>query len=316
MVNGTSQNDFQIVPFFYKTGDRSLALSIFFSIYLIGLLLNVLLLTVIYINDHLHTPLYIFLCNLSLIDICSTTATVPKLLGMLLSGKNTISFMQCFSQTYFFLLAASAEDVLLFVMAYDRYVAICNPLHYHYLLRKNVCIFFIFVIWLLASLNSLLMTLPVSMMSFCQSNIIQHFFCEAKSLTKIACAGKEVFYYIVYMELVLFGLFPFLCSLTSYIKILNVILQIKSRDGKKKAFSTCSSHLAVIMLYYTTGASMYVIPPSKYSHFIEQISTVLCTAVTPMLNPLIYSLRNKDVKKALHNLVVVHLKLKENKFKV
>ncbi|XP_073491258.1 olfactory receptor 1G1-like [Aquarana catesbeiana] len=316
MVNGTSQNDFQIVPFFYKTGDRSLVLSIFFSIYLIGLLLNVLLLTLIYINDHLHTPLYIFLCNLSLVDICSITATVPKMLGMLLSGNNTISFMQCFSQTYFFLLAASAEDILLFVMAYDRYVAICNPLHYQHLLRKNICIFFIFVIWLLASINSLLMTLPVSMMSFCQSNIIHHFFCEAKSLTKISCAGKEVFYYIVYMELVLFGLFPFLCSLTSYIKILNVILQIKSRDGKKKAFSTCSSHLAVITLYYTTGASMYVIPPSKYSDFIEQISTVLCTAITPMLNPLIYSLRNKDVKKALHNLVVVHFKLKANKFKV
>nr|DBA19151.1 TPA: hypothetical protein GDO54_015018 [Pyxicephalus adspersus] len=309
MVNGTFQNVFQIVPFFYNTGNTSLVLSIFFIIYLIGLLMNFLLLTVIYINDHLHTPLYIFLCNLSFVDICSTSATVPKLLVMLLSGNNTIPFMQCFSQTYFFLLAASAEDILLFIMAYDRYIAICNPLHYHHLLRNKVCILFIFIIWLSASLNSLLMTLPVSMMSFCQTNIIQHFFCEAKSLTKISCAGREIFYYIVYMELLLFGLFPFLCSLTSYIKILNIILQIKSKEGKKKAFSTCSSHLAVIMLYYTTGASMYMIPPSKYSDVMEQISTVLCTAITPILNPLIYSLRNKDVKRGLRNLVAGKLKM-------
>ncbi|KAM5151747.1 olfactory receptor 1G1-like [Mantella aurantiaca] len=225
---------------------------------------------------------------------------------MLLSGNNAISFMQCFSQTYFFLLAASAEDVLLFIMAYDRYVAICNPLHYHHLLRKKVCLLFILAIWLSASLNSFLMTLPVSMMSFCRSKVIQHFFCEAKSLTKISCAGREIFYRIVYMELLLFGLFPFLCSLTSYIKILNVILQIRSAEGKKKAFSTCSSHLAVIVLYYATGTSMYMIPPSKYSDVMEQVSTVLCTAITPMLNPLIYSLRNKDVKKALRNLVPVN----------
>ncbi|XP_068102479.1 olfactory receptor 1-like [Hyperolius riggenbachi] len=283
---------------------------IFFLIYLIGLLMNFLLLTVIYVSDHLHTPLYIFLCNLSFVDICSTTVTVPKLLHMLLSGDNTISFPQCFSQTFFFLLAASAEDILLFVMAYDRYVAICNPLHYHSLLSKKMCILFIIIIWVSASLNSFLMTIPVSKMSFCQTNVIRHFFCEAKSLTKISCAGKDIFYNIVYMELLVFGLLPFLCSLTSYVKILNVILQIKSAEGKQKAFSTCSSHLAVILLYYATGASMYMIPPSKYSDVMEQVSTVLCTAITPMLNPLIYSLRNKDVKRALHSLVTVKLKLK------
>ncbi|CAI9618705.1 unnamed protein product [Staurois parvus] len=298
MVNGTFHNDFQIVPFFYKTGNRSLALSIFFIIYLIGLLMNFLLLTVIYINDHLHTPLYIFLCNLSFVDICSTTATVPKLLVMLLSGNNTISFMQCFSQTYFFLLAASAEDILLFVMAYDRYVAICNPLHYHHLLRKKICIFFIFAIWLSASFNSLVMTVPVSMMSFCQSNVIKHFFCEAKSLTNLSCAGREVFYYIVYI-IALFGILPFMCILTSYTKILKVILSVKSLDGRRKAFSTCSSHLTAIVIFYCTGTTVYMIPASEKYNVLEQIFTVLYTTIIPLLNPLIYSLKNQDVKGAM-----------------
>lgn len=298
-MNQTSANDFYITPFFSLSGNKLLIFNIFLFIYLIGLLLNILLLSVIYVNDHLHVPLYIFLCNLSFIDICSTTSTIPKLLAMIVSSNNTISFTQCFSQTFFFLLAASAEDILLFLMAYDRYVAICNPLHYHHLLNRRICILFIFAVWVAASLNSFLMTIPVSKMSFCSSNIIQHFFCEANTLTRMSCAGKRIFYIIVYFELILFGLCPFFCSLTSYVKIINVILKIQSTDGKKKAFSTCSSHLAVIILYYTTGAAMYMIPPSKYSHAMEQIATILCTAVTPMLNPLIYSLRNKEVKKGL-----------------
>ncbi|KAG9465237.1 hypothetical protein GDO78_018638 [Eleutherodactylus coqui] len=302
-MNQTSTNDFHLMPFFSQSGNKLLIFNIFFFIYLIGLLMNILILSVIYVNDHLHAPLYIFLCNLSCIDICSTTSTIPKLLDVTLSGNNTISFTQCFSQTFFFLLAASAEDILLFIMAYDRYVAVCNPLHYHHLLSHRICIVFIVTIWLSASLNSFLMTIPVSKMSFCRSNIIQHFFCEANTLTRMSCAGKDIFYNIVYFELIFFGLFPFFCSLTSYIKIINVILKIKSSDGKKKAFSTCSSHLAVIILYYTTGASMYMIPPSKYSHEMEQIATILCTAVTPMLNPLIYSLRNKEVKKGLRKFV-------------
>ncbi|XP_075687717.1 olfactory receptor 1F1-like [Rhinoderma darwinii] len=303
MLNQTSPDDFYITPFFSKSGSKLLIFNIFLFIYLIGLLMNILILSVIYVNDHLHVPLYIFLCNLSCIDICSTTSTIPKLLDMMLSGNNTISFTQCFTQTFFFLLAASAEDILLFIMAYDRYVAVCSPLHYQHLLNRRICILFIFAIWVLAGLNSFLMTFPVSKMSFCRSNIIRHFFCEANTLTRMSCAGKNIFYIIVYFELILFGLFPFLCSLTSYVKIIKVILKIQSTDGKKKAFSTCSSHLAVIILYYATGASMYMIPPSKYSHAIEQIATILCTAVTPMLNPLIYSLRNKEVKKGLRKFV-------------
>ncbi|XP_075141415.1 olfactory receptor 1C1-like [Leptodactylus fuscus] len=302
-MNQTLIDDFHIKPFFSPSSDKILIFNIFLFIYLIGLLMNLLILVVIYVNDHLHVPLYIFLCNLSCIDICSITSTIPKLLDIILSGNNTISFAQCFTQTFFFLVAASAEDMLLFIMAYDRYVAVCNPLHYHHLLNKKICILFVFAIWVSASLNSLLMTIPASKMSFCGSNIVHHFFCEANTLTRMSCAGKNIFYTIVYFELLMFGLCPFLCSLTSYVKILNVILQIKSRDGKKKAFSTCSSHLAVIILYYTTGASMYIIPPSKYSHVIEQIATILCTAVTPMLNPLIYTLRNKEVKKGLRKIL-------------
>ncbi|XP_073414809.1 olfactory receptor-like protein DTMT [Dendrobates tinctorius] len=300
MENYTSvPREFHILSFFHNSDRSSLMVGIFAVFYSLGILMNVLIVTLIYVDEQLHSPMYLFLCNLSLVDMCYTTTIIPKLLHILSSGKHKMSFCQCFTQMFFFFLAAGTEDLLLFTMAYDRYVAICKPLHYHTTLSKKVCFTFMAAMWFIASLNSCLVTVPTLKMSFCRSTTIHHFFCDAKALTKISCAGKEIFYLVIYFELLFFGLCPFLCSLTSYAKILQVIFRIKSRDGRTKAFSTCSSHLIVIMLYYGTAASVYLLPTTRYSDILDQVFTLLYATGTPTLNPLIYSLRNKDVKRAV-----------------
>ncbi|XP_075037410.1 olfactory receptor 1G1-like [Mixophyes fleayi] len=255
--------------------------------------------TLIYTDDQLHTPMYLFLCNLALVDICYTTTTVPKLLYMLLSGDNTVSFTQCFTQMYFYISVSFTEDLLIFVMAYDRYVAICNPLHYHFILNRKNCLLFVSGIWISGYLNAIALTIQASNMFFCHSDIIHHFFCDIKALINISCAGSEDVYIVIYLDALIFGVFPVMFSLTSYIKIIRVILQIKSKGGRKKAFSTCSSHLTVVTIYYAIGSSVYMMSPSESSKILEPVFTVVYAVVTPMINPLIYSLRNKEVKLAL-----------------
>ncbi|XP_063788950.1 olfactory receptor 2M2-like [Pseudophryne corroboree] len=188
-------------------------------------------------------------------------------------------------------------------MAYDRYVAICDPLHYHNILNRKHCLLLASGTWISGSLNSLVFTIPASHMSFCQSHTIHQFFCDAKALINISCAGSEEVYIVIYMELLVYGVFPVMFLLTSYVKIIRVILQIKSKDGRKKAFSTCSSHLTIVIMYYMAGLVVYMIPSSEYSDVLEPVFIALYTVVTPMMNPLIYSLRNKDMKCALLRLL-------------
>ncbi|KAM5152697.1 olfactory receptor 1M1-like [Mantella aurantiaca] len=222
---------------------------------------------------------------------------------MLLTDNNTVSFTQCFTQFCFYLFFGTTEDILLLLMAYDRYVAICKPLHYHQILGRKNSLMFIAVTWVAACANSLLVTKAASSMTFCNSNVIHHIFCDIKALANISCYGTEMFFMLMYLELMLLGLCPFLCSVISYVKIIAIILNIHSTDGKRKVFSTCSSHLIVILLFYTNCASVVLIPRSQYTEMIEQSCTILYTAVTPMVNPLIYTLRNKEVKGALIKLL-------------
>ncbi|XP_075141430.1 olfactory receptor 5V1-like [Leptodactylus fuscus] len=278
-------------------------LSIFFIlVYLIGVLANSSTITVIYRDRHLHTPMYLLLSNLSIIDICYTTSSVPKLVHMLLTGDYTLSFTQCFVQMYFFSFVVSSEDLLLFIMAYDRYIAICYPLHYHSMLCKKNCILLTVVIWVIGFLNSLLLTLTTSNIPLCFSNIVPQFFCDFKAFIKISCpnAGFKLF---TYMETVIFGFCPFLFSILSYIKVIIVILHIKSSDGRRKAFSTCSSHLIVLTMFYGTWMSVYIMPPLKDTRVFELTLSILYSTITPMLNPLIYSIRNKDIRRALLKLM-------------
>ncbi|XP_073491263.1 olfactory receptor 1500-like [Aquarana catesbeiana] len=312
MDNYTASKVFQIVPFFFKTEYKLYVFGILLIIYFTCLFINIIIITVIYIDDHLHIPMYLFLCNLSVVDICFTTVTVPKLLHMILTNNNTISFTQCFTQFCFYVLFGTSEDVLLFIMAYDRYVAICKPLHYNQILGRKNCLMLIAGTWISACTNSLLITKAVSAMSFCRSKVINQLFCDIKALLKISCTGTEMFFMLIYLEFLLLGFVPFLCIVMSYVKIIAIILNINSRDGRRKVFSTCSSHLTVILLFYANEASVVLIEQSRYSEVLEQICTVLYTAVTPMLNPLIYTIRNKEVKSALMRLLGVRVELSVN----
>ncbi|XP_053577933.1 olfactory receptor 1M1-like [Bombina bombina] len=298
MENQTSTKHFYMVAF-SSNGDKKPLLSIFFFfLYISGLLWNLVIIIVVYMDNHLHTPMYLFLGNLSLVDICSTTITLPKLIDILLTGKNMLSFEHCFTQMYFFTFLAVTEIILLSFMAYDRYVAICKPLRYHLIINKETCVLILSGTWISACVNSIFLTSFASSLDFCQTHNIYHFYCEIKALAKIACAGTK-FNIVFFVETLLVGLFPFLLSLTSYVKIISSILRVKSMFSRKKAFSTCTSHLTVIMIFYGTCLCVYLRPPSEHAEVLDQVFSVLYAAVTPMLNPLIYSLRNRNVKSAL-----------------
>ncbi|XP_073516760.1 olfactory receptor 1468-like [Phyllobates terribilis] len=290
--------EFFVLTFTTHAKNKSWLSAIFILIYLTGVIANSSTTVVIYYDQHLHTPMYLFLCNLSIVDLCYTTITVPMLVYMFLSGDYTLSFTQCFVQMYFFGHVATTEDLLLFIMAYDRYVAICNPLHYHSVLSKKNCILFMTVSWVSGFINSTATTFALSKIPMCYSNTVLQFFCEFKAFEKISCPNAG-FQLISYLEAVFFGLGPFLGSIICYIKVIIVILHIKTSDGRRKAFSTCSSHLIVLSMYYGTWMSMYIMPPLKNTRVFELTLSLLYTTITPMLNPLIYSVRNKDVKRAL-----------------
>ncbi|XP_077306156.1 olfactory receptor 1-like [Lithobates pipiens] len=305
MENYTSSSEFHLLFFPFVSGKRLLLFIVFSLLYLTGVLMNCTIIIVIYYSQHLHSPLYIFLCNLSTIDILYTTVNVPKLLDMLLFDHNTVSFNQCFTQLYFYGGCASTEDILLFTMAYDRYVAICKPLHYHYVFSGENCIKIIIAIWVSGYFNSLLFTITASQMSFCESTKVEQFFCDPKALLKIACTGTELFYIVMCIELFVFGICPFSCTVISYMKIIRVILHIKSKEGRWKTLNTCSSHLSVISVFYGTVLSMYMMPQASHLVGLEQALSVLFTTVVPVLNPLIYSLPNREIKRALIKFVNV-----------
>nr|DBA19164.1 TPA: hypothetical protein GDO54_015031 [Pyxicephalus adspersus] len=305
MENLTFTLNVYILPFFLKNDSKLLFISTvyFFLIYFFGMLMNILIITVICLNLHLHSPMYLFLLNLSVVDICYTTATIPKLLHILLSGDNTIPFVQCLIQMYFFFIADSAEVTVLFIMAYDRYVAICHPLDYHRILNTKICIIILMVIWIGGCVNSALLTSSMLKLFFCSSVTIHQFFCDAKALINISCGGTEMFYNIVYVDCLVFGISPVMCNLMSYVKIILVIQHIKSKEGRSKAFSTCLSHLTVMSIFYGSAVSVYMIPPSDRYDILEQVLTVFYNTMVPMLNPLIYSLRNKEVKRSIQKML-------------
>ncbi|KAM4663482.1 olfactory receptor 1496-like [Discoglossus pictus] len=298
MNNESSTKYFHILAFSIHSEHQYLLCIVFFLMYVMGTIGNLMILTVVFMDTRLHTPMYIFLGNLSFIDICFITVTLPKLMDILLSGDNSISFIQCYTQTYFAILFSSAEVFLLSFMAYDRYVAICNPLCYHLIMNKETYILTLLSIWIGVCVNSLFLTGFASGLSFCKSNSIPQFYCDIKALATMSCANTK-FHIILFVETILFGLLPFLLSLTSYIQIITSILHIRTMTSKRKAFSTCTSHLAVLITFYGTLVCVYMESPSEHTSKIGKVFSVIYAAVTPILNPLIYSLRNKEVKHAL-----------------
>ncbi|KAG9465593.1 hypothetical protein GDO78_018043 [Eleutherodactylus coqui] len=294
--NKTSIKYFYMLLFSGDTEYKPLISIFFFFIYSVGVLVNSSIITAIYLNIQLHKPMYLFISNLSIVDIFFTSVTVPKLLHMLLSGDHIVSFSQCYTQTYFFMSMGRAEDILLFIMAYDRYVAICIPLHYHQILNQRNCILITIGTWAAAFLNSLLFVVP-TLMSSCHSNIIHQLFCDIKSLTKTTCTTTTMFSEILGIEILIFVFFPLLSTCISYVNIFSVIFKMKSKESRRKAFSTCSSHVIIIIIYYGTGLIGNIIPP--YSYVLDSVFNIVYATIIPILNPIIYSLQNSNVQSAL-----------------
>ncbi|XP_066216573.1 olfactory receptor 5F1-like [Saccopteryx leptura] len=277
---------------------------LFFVIYTLTLWGNVGMILLIRTDSRLHTPMYFFLANLSFVDICCSSNVTPKMLMDLLSEKKTISFAGCFLQMYFFIALATTECLLFGLMAYDRYVAICSPLLYPLVMSRTVCLKMAAGVFTAGLLNSMVHTSYVSSLPFCGSNVIHHFFCDTPPILRLSCSDTHV-------NESIFSTFPgvnivgtLVVILTSYAYILFSIFHMHSGEGRHKAFSTCASHLTAIILFYSTAIYTYLRPSSSYSLSQDKVASVFYTVVIPMLNPLIYSLRNKEVKKALCTVII------------
>ncbi|XP_002755378.3 olfactory receptor 5F1 [Callithrix jacchus] len=275
----------------------------FLVIYTLTVLGNIGMILLIRIDSRLHTPMYFFLANLSFVDICYSTTITPKMLADLLSEKKTISFAGCFLQMYFFIALATTECILFGLMAYDRYVAICHPLLYSLIMSRTVCLKMAAGAFAAGLLNSMVNTSYVSRLPFCGSNVIHHFFCDSPPLFKLSCSDthlkESIFSTFAGVNMV--G--ALVVILASYSYVLFSIFSIHSGEGRHRAFSTCASHLTAIILFYVTSIYTYLRPSSSYSLNQDKVASVFYTVMIPMLNPLIYSLRNKEVKKALVNVI-------------
>ncbi|ELV09815.1 Olfactory receptor 7A10 [Tupaia chinensis] len=270
--------------------------------YLITVCGNLLIILATISDSHLHTPMYFFLSNLSFIDICFTSTTVPKMLVNIQTERKVITFAGCITQMFFYILFIVLDDFLLTVMAYDRYVAICHPLHYMVIMHPWLCVLMVLVSWITSVLYSLLQSLMVLHLSFCIPTQIPHFFCEFNQVVHLACSDTFINDIFMYLGAILLAGGPFIGILYSYCKIVSSISKIPSAQGKYKAFSTCASHLSVVFLFYCTSLGVYLSAGATQSSHSSAAASVMYTVVTPMLNPFIYSLRNKDIKRALRRL--------------
>ncbi|XP_069448861.1 olfactory receptor 1f45-like [Ovis canadensis] len=303
MDNQTQVSEFILLGLSQQPLQRQVLFSLSFILYLSGCLGNLLTILAIILDPHLHSPMYFFLSNLSLLDICFTSTTTPKMLVNHLCGLTTISFSACLAQMYFFIAFGAADSMLLSAMAYDRYLAICRPLHYMTIMSVLRCTLLVVIPWISANLISMVHTLLMSHLSFCTNRIL-HFFCDLNALIKLSCSDTQVNEMLV---LVLGGpvvLISFVCIMASYTPIAVTVWKVPSAQGRWKVFSTCGSHLCVVCLFYGTIIGVYFNPESTHTTQRDMAATVMYTMVTPMLNPFIYSLRNRDLKGALRKLLL------------
>ncbi|XP_057363066.1 olfactory receptor 8H1-like [Manis pentadactyla] len=276
---------------------------LFLLMYLITVLGNAGMVLVICLDVRLHTPMYFFLSHLSFLDLIYSTVITPKTLENLLASTKCISYMSCFTQMYFFVFLVATECILLSSMAYDRYVAICNPLHYPVIMSTRLCCSLILGSYLIGFMDSIVNVLFMSSLHFCDSNVIHHFFCDVSPILALSCTdthGVEIMIFIFAGSTLMVSLITISAS---YVSILSTILKITSTSGKRKAFSTCASHLLGVTIFYGTTMFTYLKPSKSYSLGKDQVASVFYTIMIPMLNPLIYSLRNKEVKNALFRIM-------------
>ncbi|XP_036096146.1 olfactory receptor 7A17-like [Molossus molossus] len=297
--NGTQTSEFLLLGLSQALELQPLIFGLFLSMYLITVLGNLLIILAVSSDSHLHTPMYFFLSNLSLVDICFTSTTIPKMLWNIQTKSQVITYEGCITQMWFYILFTVLDDFILTVMAYDRFVAICRPLHYTIIMNPQLCGLLMLVCWIISLLNTLLESLMVLGLSFCPNLEIPHFFCELNQMVQLACSDAFLSNMIMYFLAGLLGGGPLAGILYSYSKIISSICGIPSAQGKYKAFSTCVSHLSVVSLFYGTGLGVYLSSAATHSAHSSATASVMYTMVTPMLNPFIYSLRNKDIKRAL-----------------
>ncbi|KAG8449818.1 hypothetical protein GDO86_016475 [Hymenochirus boettgeri] len=297
--NRTTVQEFILTSMTLTPYFRTILCIVFLTLYLFILLGNLSILTVVIMDRRLHIPMYLFLGNLSFLDILLTSTTVPKMINGLVMEDLEISFQGCMTQIHFFHLFGSTEAMLLTSMSYDRYVAICNPLRYNIIMGKSTCFLLICICWILSLFNSVSQTILTSQLPFCYSNHVSHFFCDIKPLLQLACTDTS-------FNEILFTIMTGLISVStstliflSYCFICTHILKIRSPKERRKAFSACTSHLTVVFLFYGPIISRFLRPATNDSMEQDRQTAVIYTIITPALNPVIYSLRNQEVKRSL-----------------
>lgn len=297
--NLTALSEFIILGFSNLNDLQFLLFTIFFLTYICTLGGNTFIILVTVADSHLHTPMYHFLGNLAFLDICYTTTSVPQMMVHLLSEKKSISYGGCVAQLFAFIFFVGSECLLLAAMAYDRYIAICKPLRYSVIMNKVLYSQLAASCWTGGFLNSVVHTILTFHLPFCNNNQINYFFCDIPPLLILSCGDTSANELALLAIGVFIGWTPFLCIVLSYLYIISTILRIRSSEGRRKAFSTCASHLIIVFLYYGSAIFTYVRPISTYSLEKDRLISVLYSVVTPMLNPIIYTLRNKDIKEAM-----------------
>ncbi|XP_014428734.2 olfactory receptor 13G1-like [Pelodiscus sinensis] len=303
MKNQSIVTTFIVLGLSSDTHLQFLLFVLFLSIYVIALLGNLLIIAAVLSSSKLQRPMYFFLFHLAVVDIVGTSTIIPQMLGNLVAVRKSISFPRCIAQLYFFTWSLGAEMVLFTVMAYDRYVAVCHPLRYSIMMNKTMCMGLSALVMVIAVINTSVHTGLVLRLTFCGPNIINHFFCEIPSLLVLSCTSVRINEVMSFTTDIFLAMGDFLLIGVSYCFIVRAILRIQTTEGRRKAFSTCSSHLIVVSLYYSTVIYTYIRPASSYSFNKDKIIATLYSLVTPTLNPIVYTLRNKDVRQAIRKML-------------
>uniref|UniRef100_A0ABM5GN03 Olfactory receptor n=1 Tax=Pogona vitticeps TaxID=103695 RepID=A0ABM5GN03_9SAUR len=303
LENQTSVQDFILLGFPTVRELQILLFVIFLIIYVITLLEHIVIITLIRTNSQLQKPMYFFLSHLSFLETWYISVTVPKLLVNFLAKNKSISYEGCMAQLFFFISLVCAECVLLSVMAYDRCVAICNPLRYSVVMSSQFCLQLAVASWFIGFLISIIKVFFISRLSFCGPNIINHFFCDISPLLNLSCTDRTVAEMVDFVFALIILIIPLSLTIGFYVCIIGTILRIPTAQGKRKAFSTCASHLAVVVIFYSATLFMYARPRSIHSFDLNKLVSVAYTIVTPTLNPCIYCLRNREVQEALRKIL-------------
>ncbi|XP_002724172.4 olfactory receptor 2M3-like [Oryctolagus cuniculus] len=302
--NQTFTSDFILLGIFDHSPAHTFLFTLVLTIFSVTCMGNSVMVLLIQLDPQLHTPMYILLSQLSLMDLMLSCTIVPKMALSYLSGRRTISLAGCGTQIFFYVSLLGAECFLLAAMAYDRYVAICHPLRYQILMSQKICGLLAAASWLLGSSDGVIVLAVALSFQYCGAREIPHFFCDTPSILTVSCTSTSTFERIMFTCCVVMLLLPVAVIITSYVRVIRAVVHMGSGEGRRKAFATCSSHLMVVVMYYGAAIFIYMRPTSHRSPTLDKVVSTFYTILTPMLNPLIYSLRNKEVARALRKVLV------------